>query len=50
MSVSVCVVLGVYMFTLMEAKPSPPAQEAFLGQHVSNDDISTSNRPLELYG
>ncbi len=50
MRVSACAVLWVYMFTLMEAKPSPPAQEAFLGQRVSNDDISTSNRPLALYG
>lgn len=30
------------MLTLREAGPSPPAQETFLGQRVSNDDISTS--------
>lgn len=30
------------VLALREAGPSPPAQETFLGQRVSNDDISTS--------
>lgn len=35
------------ILNVIEAKALPPAQEAFVGQSVSNDDINTPNRPLK---
>lgn len=39
----------LFLPTLVEAKPSPPAPGTFLGPHVSNYDIRSFIRGLALH-